>query len=64
MRPAGFFRGATCWEGWLGPVWFRWPFPRFWIVGVRPSAGFDFGLRFQSICLMLVILASGIVWGN
>jgi hypothetical protein len=39
MRAFGFFKGATAWEGWIGRLWFRWPFWRFAQVGARPSIG-------------------------
>lgn len=28
-----FFRGATCWEGQVGPYWFSLSYPRYWLTG-------------------------------
>lgn len=37
----GAFRGATCWEAYLGRVWITIPFPLFLRLGCWPRVGWD-----------------------
>lgn len=34
---AGAFKGATAWEWWIGPLWGRFEFPRYWTYRTGPS---------------------------
>ena len=36
-----FFRGATSWEGYIGRLWFRWPFWVYIKLGIRPTVGWE-----------------------
>lgn len=40
---ANFFRGATAWEGYIGYLWFRWPYPAYMKLGICPKIGWDNG---------------------
>jgi hypothetical protein len=35
------FRGATCWEAQIGPLWITVPYPRFLRVGCWPRIGWE-----------------------
>lgn len=37
----GFFRGPTSWEGYIGRLWFRWPFWAYLKIGIWPTVGWD-----------------------
>lgn len=40
---ANVFRGATAWEGYIGCLWFRWPFWAYIKCGCWPKIGWDNG---------------------
>lgn len=35
------FKGATCWEMYIGPLWVTWPFWSYLAIGVSPRVGWD-----------------------
>lgn len=39
----GFFKGATAWEGYIGPFWYRLPFWCYLRCRVWPTVGIDRG---------------------